>query len=229
MNSNNAKIDYKNKIIETLSDYASGLTITDVSNKIKVHRNTVSKYLYILEAEGKVLKKEIGNANLYFTSKRIYLKRSIVASFIKSLFYGIKAVLPNNEQIIKQAGRKMLDNFVFPVGVSYIKEIEQFKAESDPKMLLKIFQEFYNPFDFIQEGVDISIIQLNDKLAIYRFKNSEFLETTDKSIYYFYLMCGIAEGLYLDYFNKVVECDVVNFNISNKKEESFVDISITIK
>ena len=53
------KIDYKSQILDVLSDYVSGLTIRDISTKIKVHRNTVSKYLNIMEVEGSVKKKKV--------------------------------------------------------------------------------------------------------------------------------------------------------------------------
>ena len=90
MSSNNKKIDYKKLILETLNTYASGLTITDLANRIDAHRNTVSKYLTVLEAKGKVYKKDIGTASLYTTSRRININRTIVTAFVKSLLYGIK-------------------------------------------------------------------------------------------------------------------------------------------
>jgi len=45
---------------------------------------------------------------------------------------------------------------------------------------------------------------------------------------YYYMVCGIAEGLFLQYFNRNAKCNVVNYNISKNKEDSFVDISVEI-
>ena len=228
MSSNNKKIDYKTEILETLNNYASGLTITDLAKKIEYNRNTVSKYLTVLEAEGKVYKKNIGTASIYTTSKRINVNRRIVATFVKSLLYGIKVEFPNKEQKFKDVGRRILEQFEFPIGNSYIKEIEKVKKNGNTRAQMEIFREFYNSFDFLQDDVEILPVELSNNKAVYRYKNSEFFENSDDYIYYYHIVCGIAEGLFLQYFNQNAKCNVANFVISKNKEESYVDISIEI-
>ena len=78
------KNNYKSKILETLDDFPSGLTITDLSEKTGAHRNTVSTHLRALESEGSVSKKEIGSAHLYISKRREYLNKRLVNSFLQA-------------------------------------------------------------------------------------------------------------------------------------------------
>ena len=70
-------------------------------------------------------------------------------------------------------------------------------------------------------------MELQDKRMVYRLSNSEFL--TDKFLYFFYVACGITEGIYRLIVNIKVECNVENISISKKKDESYIDISIEIQ
>jgi len=123
------KNEFKFNILNQLEDSASGLTITELSKKLNFHRNTVSKYLGILEAEGLVKKKDIGAALLYFSAKRKYLRRKLVNSFMKALLYGLKSNFPDNNEIFKNVGRILLDYFQFSLGDAYTKEFEKIKAK----------------------------------------------------------------------------------------------------
>jgi transcriptional regulator with XRE-family HTH domain len=229
MGSNTKKNNYKEHILQILNNSASGLTLSEIAEEVCAHRNTVSKYLFALEAEKEVIKKEVGTANLYTTTKRNYLKREIVVDFVKALFYGLKGELPNKEQIFKKVGHKLLERFEFPMGQSYLEVAEKVRENPDPKFQIKIFKELYNSFDFLQGGVEVSYIELQNERVVYRFKNTAFLDSSEDYIYYFYLMCGIAEGLFLRYFNSKIECNVEGFTISQKGFESFIDISIKFK
>jgi len=48
-------------------------------------------------------------------------------------------------------------------------------------------------------------------------------------IYFFYIACGITEEIYLQNLHREVICNIEKVNISIKKEESYIDISIMIK
>jgi len=225
----NYKNDYKSRILNTLSDAVSGLTIIEISKKTEIHRNTVSKYLGILEAEELVKKKDIGAARLYFSKKRKYIRKKLVNNFIQALLYALKSKYPNNEQIFKEVGSKLLDHFQFSLGRAYRKEIVKLRKISDPQAYLKLFKEFYNSFDFFQDDLDISIVELQKDKIIYRIQNSEYLDNSDDYIYYFYVVCGITEGIYLRNLNMKVVCNVGDFHISKNKKESFVEIALEIK
>ncbi|MFX1337475.1 MAG: winged helix-turn-helix domain-containing protein [Promethearchaeota archaeon] len=223
------KNDHKSKILSKLEDSTSGLTITELSKKVKFHRNTVSKYLNVLEAEGLVKKKEIGKALLYLSTKRKYLRRKLVNSFVKALLYGLKTNFPHNKEVFKNVGRNLLEYFQFSLGDAYLQEFVKRKENSNSDAYLELFKEFYNAFDFFQDDLDISFVELTPHRVVYRIKNSEFLENTDDFIYYFYIVCGITEGIYLRGLEIKINCNVENIHISNKRRESFVDISLEIQ
>jgi len=218
--------DYESKILETLANSPSGLTITELSNESGIHRNTVSKYLRGLEKEGLVIKKEIGTARMYFSKRRKFLRKNLVNSFMKALLYGLKDKFPNKRQSFKEVGWKILEYFQFPIGEVYIKEFIKVRESSDPVLKLKLFKEFYNSYDFFQEDLDISIVELHQNKIIYRFKDSEFLN--DDFIYFYYIACGITEGIYLKNLDLKVVCNVEDIHISSSKKESYIDISVEI-
>lgn len=221
------KIDYKAKIVKILADSPSGLTITDISKESGFHRNTVSTYVRVLEEGDLVIKKKIGAAHLYFSVERKYLQRNLVNSFIKALLYGIKTKYPHQEQTFKEIGWKILDYFQFPLGNAYLKEFEEARITSNTKLQLKLFQEFYNSFDFFQDDLNLTVVELYGNRVTYRILNSEFLD--HDFIYFYYIACGITEGVYLRNLNIKVECNVEEIQISNKDEDSYIDISLEIK
>jgi DNA-binding IclR family transcriptional regulator len=59
----------KNSILTLLKTNPWGLTITEVTKILKIHYSTSSKYLAVLEAEGKVIHRDIGMAKLFAVKK----------------------------------------------------------------------------------------------------------------------------------------------------------------
>ena len=55
----------KDRIFQLLKVNKDGLTITETSKKLKIHSITASKYLAVLEAEGKLKHRNIGMAKLF--------------------------------------------------------------------------------------------------------------------------------------------------------------------
>jgi DNA-binding transcriptional ArsR family regulator len=226
--SSNKRNDYKSKILETLDDFPSGLTISDISEKTGAHRNTVSTHLRSLESKGLVSKKEIGSAHLYFSKKRGYISKGLVNSFLQALLSGLKNQFPNRESNFKEIGHEILKRFQFPIGNAYIEEFIKAKNDKNHISQLKLFEKFYNSYDFFQDDIGISIQELSQNSALFRLSNSEFLKDTEEFIYFFYIACGITEEIYLQNLNLTVKCDVEKINISKKKGESFLDISLKI-
>ena len=56
----------KEKIMDLLYERPLGLTIQDVAEAIGVHRQTVAKYILVLEAEGRVHRRVVGSATLHY-------------------------------------------------------------------------------------------------------------------------------------------------------------------
>ena len=206
-----------------------GLTITEISKRTGFHRNTVSKYMNILEAEEHVKKKEVSRAHIYTTKKRPFLPRLLVNSFVKSLFNGMKELFPGKEEDFKELGKKVLEHFEFPIKKGVLKAFEEVRKNYDLQAQLKQFQESYITFDLFQEELDISIIKEQDNKMVYRLKKSDFLDSSGDYNYFFYLECGITEVLYLRFFNTKVNCNVIKMHKSSNEEESYVDISLELQ
>jgi len=60
------------KILKCLeNEYPRDLSIEEIAEKIGVHRNTVSKYIWGLEKEGKVrISRKIGRAKMYIVIRK---------------------------------------------------------------------------------------------------------------------------------------------------------------
>jgi len=63
------KNNIEEKILKTLSKNRDGITIADISRKISVHRNTVSKYIFGLVKEGIVTQRRFGMVSICYLSK----------------------------------------------------------------------------------------------------------------------------------------------------------------
>ncbi|MFX1380204.1 MAG: helix-turn-helix domain-containing protein [Promethearchaeota archaeon] len=220
------KNDYKSKILETLDAFPSGLTITDLSEKTGAHRNTVSTHLRSLENEGFVSKKEIGSAHLYFSKRREYLNKELVNSFLKALLFGLKNKFPKNETIFKEIGHEILKKFQFPIGDAYIEEFKKARKTKDQISQLKLFQKFYDSYDFFQDDLNISVQELTQNYALFRLSNSEYLKDSEEFTYFFYIACGITEAIYMLNLNKKVICSVEKIHITKNQNESYIDISL---
>ena len=61
---------FRERILVLVSERNYGLTIEEVSTELKMNRATASKYLAVLEAEGKILVREIGKAKLHYPKTR---------------------------------------------------------------------------------------------------------------------------------------------------------------
>jgi predicted transcriptional regulator len=58
----------KDRIFRLLKGNKDGLTITETSKILKIHYITASKYLAVLEAEGKISRRNVGMAKLFRVS-----------------------------------------------------------------------------------------------------------------------------------------------------------------
>ena len=225
MKSNNEK-EYILRILDTISNAPSGLTITEISQKTNIHRNTVSKYLVKLETQNSVFKKEIGAAHLYFSRKREYLSRSLVNSFLKALLSALKEEFPNKEQEFKKIGHLICERFEFPITAPYLKEFANVRNITDSRTQLKLFQKFYNSYDFFQDDLEIIIQDLTKNRAIFRLLNVEFLDKKEDYVYFFYIACGITEWIYLKNLNQKVSCNIFDIHLTD--DVYYIDIILEI-
>jgi len=147
------------------------------------------------------------------------ISKKIEATQDKAIVSEIAKTLQTNNKTVERISKRVISRKCW-IWICW-------RSISEPKAQLELFQEFYNYFDFFQDEIDISIVELQEKRMVYRLSNSEFL--TDKFLYFFYVACGITEGIYRLIVSIKVECNVENISISNNIEESYIDISLEIK
>lgn len=220
--------DYREKILECLYDKTTGLTISEISRLIDGNRNTVSKYLNQLREENLVYKKDIGKARLYFSKKRKTLPKRVVISFMKAVLSGLNTKFPNKKQTFKEIGHLISNQYQFPFGPTFAKELEKVRGSPDIEMHLRRFKKLYITFDFLQEDLEIEILKLDGNRAVYRFRNSEFLSNSEEYLYYFHMICGIIERYLSNEVPGQVNSNVEAVHIDKLKENSYIDISIEI-
>lgn len=61
--------EIKEKIIKNLEKHPEGLTIEELSQLIKAHRQTITKYIFELTGNGTVLRRWVGPASLHYLKK----------------------------------------------------------------------------------------------------------------------------------------------------------------
>lgn len=99
-----AERDNLNKIRSLLKFHPRGLTISDISQRLKMNRNSVAKYLEILEISGYVEMRQMGAAKVFYISQRIPL--AAILGFTKE---GI--VVINEEGRINQVNDRFCQMF----------------------------------------------------------------------------------------------------------------------
>lgn len=61
------------RIKEILNAHPRGMTISEISNRLQITRNSIAKYLDVLLSTGQIEMRKIGSAKLYFISERVPL------------------------------------------------------------------------------------------------------------------------------------------------------------
>lgn len=220
--------EYEQSILDYLKKNPSGLTITDVKNGIGVSRITITKYISLLELKGKVFSKKIGAYKLFFSSERSFLPKKTMISFYNALLSSLKNEFPDNKKF-KELGYNIANFMDFTYGESYLEGILPSKKGSS-KVLLKYIAELYPYLDVLQDKSDVPEVKINEEgnKAIYRFKNSRFLDDPDIFALHINLVTGILENVLTKRLKKEAICKIDKEYITDKSEDSFIEISIEI-
>lgn len=221
--------DYEQIIVDCLSENITGLTISDIATKTNISRNTIYRYLGILEGRGDVYNKRVGSYNLYFPMQRSMLFRESITSFLKGLFSNLKRTFPGKEALFKEYGMRIAESITLPFpskGEEELKKLEGYSV----KEVLESIANWVPYFNLLFDTVSISNIEIKKKAnkGIYTFINSEIIDSEDDSIYYFHVIAGIIEKKLSEYTNKLVKCDVFDYKIFEDNEKNYVKYSIKI-
>jgi len=64
-----ANEDIKEEIVKILSKHPEGMEITEISKTLRIHRHTISKYIFALSMVGILEQREVGRAKVCFLKK----------------------------------------------------------------------------------------------------------------------------------------------------------------
>jgi len=157
--------DELSKIKEILKVNPLGLTVTDLSKRININRNSVAKYLDVLNISGQVEMRSIGPAKVYYPSQRVPLSALLNYSSDHIVVY-------NRDLVVVQAN----DNFLGLVNSSR-EEIINSPMEDAPPLISQ------NPelISKIQEGISGKDSSMEVRLPFGEagiFLNIKFIPTT---------------------------------------------------
>ena len=70
--------EMREKIVKILGEHPEGLTIEDLSQMIKAHRQTITKYIFELTGSGAVLRRWVGPASLHYLKKYLEKQKGVI-------------------------------------------------------------------------------------------------------------------------------------------------------
>lgn len=126
------------QIKQILRDNPKGMTVTDISRKIKVNRNSVAKYLDIMRISGMVEMITFGPAKVFFPSRRVPVLHMLnfTSDYILIFDKDLKIILINDtclefmkaqrEELIGQ----IIDNTIF----SFLRENSEIENAIDESL-----------------------------------------------------------------------------------------------
>ena len=216
--------------MECIRDSPGGVTASDIVKFTKFSRNTVSKYVAVLEVKNQIFNKKIGAYKLYFTTKRSHIPLELAISYYKALISRFKKYIPDTGGLAKKIGKEAVTDIKFTFGPSILKQMKSLKDNPISRLHLESFKSFYPVYDPFSPDIEISIIKIDPQgnSATFRFKNSPFLSDTKDFDYHIYIICGITEGILERELKTGVSCEVKEIHPSRRKEDAYFDIIIKL-
>ena len=151
-------------------------------------------------------------------------------SYYKALLAGLKKKYPNNGEIFKDIGRECLEYLVLFLKPFSSEKLKSVRYNRILKLYYDVFGKFFPSLNIINPIIELSVKKKRgkkDKLLL-KFTDSEFLEDSNDFIYHFYISAGIIEAIWKREVNKNVKCNIEKIFISEKRENSFIELSIEI-
>lgn len=221
-----AENDFEIRITDYLRHNPSGSTITDIANSLNASRNTISKYIKILEEKGKVKERRIGKYLLCFVTKDAILPKTEMIEFYRGFLRGLKKEFPDKEEVFKKIGRHIADYHSISLG----RIIDLVRDSKSLKNAIEIFENVLPYTEIFSDPIKLVGINRDADGKTYKliYANSVFFEESDDFIYHIYILCGYIEGLYEKLgFN--YKCNVEKVEISKNKAESAIHIAFKVK
>ena len=221
--------DFEQEIVECLRDNSFGMTITSIAEAINTTRNTVYRYLALLEGKNKVFKKKVGRYVLYFSKDKSMEFLNNMRPTYKSLIANMKKEFPEREDSIKRIGEGLVDTLNLQINLEGYERLESLKKLSIKEFfeLIKNIFPFLNIFDN-DIKVEITDLSKEEEFAIYHITNSRMLED-EKYIYHYHMLMGFLSEKLTNVLERKVECKIEKYEIFKSKEDSYINIIIKIK
>jgi predicted transcriptional regulator len=221
--------DFLQAIMECLNRCSFGQTISDIAKEINSSRNTVYRYLGMLEARGLVFKKVTGNYVLYFSKAKRGESLEQVYPLYLELIRQLRQTFPGKEEQFKDIGRNLAQAKVWELSSEMQERIEKLKNMSG-KEILSSLSTILAQFNLFDKDIKVRIVNLDqgDTRATYHISNSLFLASNSPYAYHFYLFAGFIEQSLQMFLIKKVTCEIHDFKIFSRKEDSYVEVSVEI-
>jgi len=155
--------------LECIRDNPGGVTTSDIANFTKFSRNTVSKYVAVLEVKNQIFGKKIGAYKLYFTTRRSHIPLELAISYYKALISRFKKYIPDTGGLAKKIGKEAVADIKFTFGPSILKQMKNLKNNPISRVHLESFKSFYPVYDPFSPEIEISIVNIELKILIITF------------------------------------------------------------
>jgi DNA-binding transcriptional ArsR family regulator len=228
MMSSNQKREYDEEILDCLRNYSFGLTITDIADKIDTTRNTIYRYLALLEGKNLVFKKKVGRYVLYFSKdKRIEFLNDI-APVYKSLIKSIQKEFGNQFDAYKRIGEGLVEILTLPVHTEGFEQLESLQNLSN-KELFELIKNIFPYLSIFDNKVNVRIIEISkdNSKVVYQIYNSNLLESENYLIH-FHILAGYLQQELRTILKKDVACHVSKYEIFSKKKDSYLNLSLEL-
>ena len=169
-------------ILKSLKTSPRGLTITDLSKRIKKDRNFTAKYLEVLHAEGKVEARQVGSAKVYWLSQRVPMSAFLcfTKNMIIILDLNMNIVQVNDQYLTfsglskeELIGRNILENGLpiisTPEAISIITSVTKEQVIHDVRFSKNNIDFFYKMeviptlFEEKEKGLTIVLEDITEK------------------------------------------------------------------
>jgi biotin operon repressor len=214
------KTSLQDDILKLLQDARYGLSISKMAQKLEASRTTITKYLKILEDEGKAFVQDIGQYKLWYQKEK-YLqnktRREALSTFYEPFYLSLLQNIPKfikNPENLKELGKVMAKDLNFS-DMTDIMVSQQFKQTSllnltklpnvipplqfMAQKIMTIMNSILTTFDNYHWAAPVILEEQN--ILILRMENSEYLSLPA----HFHIFSGIMEEEMSKYINVRVQ------------------------
>ncbi len=227
-----SKKQRKKEILNLLKNSQVGMSIKNIAEELEYSRNTVSKYLNILEEEEKVFDRELGqykiylhsDAKLYFDKQKAKGQQFALETYRYFLEY-LTQEHPELNREGKNAGlymgqRMNIESLISSELLAF--QTEDLSLKNIAKKVMDLLDNTYLSMDTYE--FDPPYINEDPAFILLRMRDSQYINAPIN----FYMLAGVMEekfNQFLEEFNISISVDVHAIH----KQKRVVDLKLQIK